>query len=73
MRLRILVGTLGLLVGLVIYGALAMAIAARLPQNALLAFGFYAVAGIAWVAPASLLTRWMVHAAPYRPPPSGEA
>jgi hypothetical protein len=72
MRLRILFGTVVLLVGLGVYGALAMAIAARLPQSAIVAFGFYALAGTAWVAPASLLTRWMLRAAPFRPPPGAE-
>jgi Protein of unknown function (DUF2842) len=69
MRLRILVGTIILLFGLALYGVLVMAVAARLPENAALAFGFYALAGVAWVVPASLLTRWMVRARPYRPPP----
>ena len=68
MRLRILIGTLILVVGLVLYGLAAMAIAAHLPDRAPIAFGFYALAGVAWVVPASLLTRWMLRAAPYRPP-----
>jgi hypothetical protein len=70
MRLRILVGGVGLALGLALYAAIAMAIAARLPDSALLAFTFYAIAGVAWVAPASRLTRWMLRAAPYRPPPA---
>ncbi|HUB95305.1 MAG TPA: DUF2842 domain-containing protein [Stellaceae bacterium] len=72
MRLRILVGTVVMLVGLAVYGALAMVVATHLPQSAILEFGFYAVAGTAWVAPAALLTRWMARAAPYRPPPGTE-
>jgi hypothetical protein len=71
MRLRILVGSLALVAGLALYAAIAMAIAARLPANALVAFGFYALAGVAWLAPASYLLRWMVRAPPYRPPPAG--
>jgi hypothetical protein len=70
MRLRILFGGIGLLVGLGVYAAAAMAIAVRLPQNAALDFGFYALAGLLWIFPAALLTRWMLRARPYRPPPS---
>ena len=72
MRLRILFGTLALVAGLAVYGGVAMAIAARLPQSAVIAFGFYALAGIAWVPPASLIVRWMGRAAPFRPPPGME-
>jgi Protein of unknown function (DUF2842) len=71
MRLRILVGSLVILIGLALYAAIAMAIAVRLPENALIAFGFYALAGVAWLVPASYLLRWMVRAPPYRPPPQG--
>ncbi len=69
MRLRILVGTVALVLGLVIYALLAMAIATRLPQSAAIAFGFYARRGrrVGRRLP-SLLTRWMLRAAPYRPP-----
>jgi hypothetical protein len=69
-RLRILVGSLGLVLGLALYG-LAVAAAARLllPENVLVAIGFYAVAGLAWVPPAGLLTRWMQRAPPHRPSP----
>ena len=70
MRLRILFGGVGLALGLALYAAIAMAIAARLHDSALLAFGFYAIAGVAWVAPASRVTRWMLRAPPYRPPPT---
>lgn len=70
MRLRILFGSIGLGVGLLVYVAAAMALAARLPDNAAVAFTFYAVAGIAWIAPAGLVTRWMLRAPPYRPPPA---
>lgn len=70
MRLRILFGGVGLALGLALYAGLCMAIAARLPDSAVVAFAFYAIAGVAWVAPASLVTRWMLGAAPYRPPPA---
>jgi hypothetical protein len=70
MRLRILLGGIGLTLGLALYAGLVMALAARLPENAVLAFGFYAIAGVVWIAPASLVTRWMLRAAPYRPPPA---
>jgi hypothetical protein len=68
MRLRILYGTLALVVGLAVYAGAAMAIIARLPQNAALAFTAYALAGVLWVGPAAWLTRWMGRA-PYRRPP----
>jgi len=71
MRLRILFGSLGLMLGLALYALAAMALAARLPDSAFLVFTYYAVAGFAWVAPAALVTRWMMQAAPYRPPPAG--
>ena len=70
MRLRILVGTVILLLGLVVYGAIAATVAVRfLSQNPLVEIAFYAVAGVVWILPAAWLTRWMQAAAPYRPPP----
>jgi Protein of unknown function (DUF2842) len=60
MRPRVLIGTIVLIVGLVIYAGAVMALIARLPENAVLDFMIYGVAGIAWVAPAALLTRWML-------------
>ena len=70
MRLRILVGTVILLLGLVIYGAIAAMVAVRfLSQNPLVEIAFYAIAGVVWILPAAWLTRWMQAAAPYRPPP----
>jgi hypothetical protein len=68
MRLRILYGTLALVLGLVVYAGAVMAVIARLPDNAALTFAAYAVAGVLWVAPAAWLTRWM-GLAPYRRPP----
>jgi len=59
MRLRILIGTIVLLFGLVVYSGAVMALVAHLPDNAALDFTIYGIAGIAWVAPAALLTRWM--------------
>lgn len=61
---------MGLTLGLALYAALAMALAVRLPDNAFLVFAYYAIAGVAWVAPAAYVTRWMMRAAPYRPPPA---
>jgi hypothetical protein len=71
MRLRILLGTLLLVVALALYG-LAVAGAARslLPPDPLVAIGFYAVAGIVWIFPTARLIRWM-QAAPDRRPPLG--
>jgi len=70
MRLRILVGSLGLVLGLMLYAALVAAIAQRvLPADTITAILFYAVAGTLWIFPAALVTRWMQRAAPYHPPP----
>ncbi len=69
MRLRILIGTLVLILGLALYAGAVMALVANLPDNAALDFTVYSVAGVAWVAPAALLTRWMVRE-PYRRPPA---
>ncbi|HUK61623.1 MAG TPA: DUF2842 domain-containing protein [Stellaceae bacterium] len=60
MRLRILTGTFLLLFGLALYVGAVMALVARLPESAVLDFTLYGVAGVAWVAPAALLTRWML-------------
>jgi hypothetical protein len=71
-RLRILVGTLTLILGLAIYGLAVMTFAVHLlPGNWIVQIIFYALAGIAWVWPAAWLTRWMQQAAPHRPPPLG--
>jgi len=70
MRLRILAGTLMLIFGLAVYAAAIVVIARRyLPEQTAIDMIFYAVAGIAWILPAALLTRWMSRAAPYHPPP----
>jgi hypothetical protein len=70
MRLRILAGTVILILGLALYAAAVIVIAARfLPEQILIDMVFYAAAGIAWIWPAALLTRWMSRAAPYHPPP----
>jgi hypothetical protein len=72
MRLRILFGTLLLIAGLALYGLAIAALAAHmLPPGAWIALLFYAVAGVAWLAPAAWLVRWMQKAAPFRPPPQG--
>ncbi len=69
MRLRILLGTLAMLVGLALYGLAVMAVAVRLlPAHWAVEMVFYALAGIAWVFPAARLTRWMQQAPPFRPP-----
>lgn len=70
MRLRILIGTLALVAGLVIYGLAVASLAARLlPELGVMQLVFYAIAGMVWVWPAARLTRWMQRAAPHRPPP----
>jgi hypothetical protein len=70
MRLRILAGTLLLIVGLAVYAALVVAVVTRLlPDRLLIDMVFYAAAGILWIWPAARLTRWMSRAAPHHPPP----
>jgi hypothetical protein len=60
MRFRVLAGTLILVFGLAAYALAVMSVAVRvLPENLFVATLFYAVAGVAWVAPAAKLTRWM--------------
>jgi len=72
MRLRILFGTLALIVGLALYGLAVAALAAHvLPPGPFVALAFYAVAGVLWLAPAAWLVRWMQKVAPFRPPPQG--
>jgi hypothetical protein len=68
MRLRILFGTMLLLVGLALYAVAVTAAAQRLPGHWAAAAVFYAVAGLAWIYPAAALVRWMQRAAPFRPP-----
>lgn len=70
MRLRILLGSVLLVLALALYALAVMAAATRLlPDNQAVALAFYALAGIAWIFPAARLTRWMQQARPFRPPP----
>jgi hypothetical protein len=70
MRLRILAGTVFLILGLALYAAVVVAIVARLlPNRTLIDMALYAAAGIIWIWPAARLTRWMNRAAPHHPPP----
>jgi hypothetical protein len=72
MRLRILFGTLLLVFGLGLYALLVMVAAARLlPDHWAVQMAFYALAGIAWIFPATRLTGWMQRAASFRPPEIG--
>ena len=72
MRLRILFGTLVLIVGLAAYGLAVAGVAAHLlPPSPLAGLLFYAVAGMIWIVPAAWLVRWMQRAGPFRPPPQG--
>ena len=60
MRLRLMIGTMVLVVGLAVYALLAMRLAvAVLPDSTPVQVVFYAVAGVAWVWPAAWLTRWI--------------
>lgn len=60
MRLRILFGTFGLILGLGLYALLVMRLAiAVLPDNRIAEALFYLVTGIVWIFPAAKLTKWM--------------
>lgn len=65
-RLRKLIGTIGLLTLVMVWSLLAMGTAQFvLPStNSLLAWIYYAVAGMGWVLPAMPLVRWMSQPAP---------
>ncbi len=67
MRLRILFGTFGLILGLAIYALLVMRLAiAVLPENQFVQAIFYLVTGIVWIFPAAKLTKWMQDLPPVR-------
>lgn len=73
MRLRILLGTIVLVMGLAGYAILVVAVGTRLlPDQWAIDAAFYGLAGIAWIVPAARLTRWMQRAAPFRPPALGD-
>jgi uncharacterized protein DUF2842 len=60
MRLKILFGTLVLVVGLAVYALVIAALAGRfMPEHWAVQALFYCIAGIAWVWPAARLVRWM--------------
>jgi hypothetical protein len=60
MRLRILWGTIILLVGLGLYALAVMVVAvAFLPANGAAELVFYVVTGTIWLYPAVRLTKWM--------------
>ena len=60
MRWRILVGSGALLLGLALYVAAVVNIAARIvPDHWAAQAVYYALAGVLWVIPAARLTRWM--------------
>ena len=63
-RTRKLIGTVALLVLVTAWALLAMAFAqfALRAQSALVAFVFYAVAGLGWVLPAMPIVTWMQRA-----------
>jgi Protein of unknown function (DUF2842) len=60
-RRRKLIGTVGLLVLVTVWALLAMAFAqfTLRAENGVVAFLFYAVAGLGWVLPAMPLVSWM--------------
>jgi hypothetical protein len=60
MRLRVLAGSLVLVLGLAAYALAVAGLATRiLPGHWAVHAVFYAVAGLLWVWPAARLTRWM--------------
>ena len=60
MRLRILYGTVLLLVGLGLYAVAVTAVAvAILPAQWAVQLVYYFITGTAWLYPAALLTKWM--------------
>ena len=60
-RQRKLAGTIACVLYLIVYCLVMMALGGAyvLGQGGLLEFGFFVVAGIAWLPPAMLLIRWM--------------
>ena len=60
-RMRKLIGTIGLLALVTLWALLAMAFAqfALRAQNGIVVFLFYMVAGIGWVLPAMPIVAWM--------------
>ncbi|MGE3148925.1 MAG: DUF2842 domain-containing protein [Pseudorhodoplanes sp.] len=60
-RLRKLIGSVGLLLLVTVWALIAMAIAQFPPifQTPYLAFAYYVVVGICWIFPAMPLIRWM--------------
>jgi len=67
MRLRMLYGTIILLVGLLVYALVVMVLAATiLPAYLVIQVPFYLVAGIVWIFPAAKVTRWMQDIPPWR-------
>lgn len=68
MRLRILFGTMILVLGLGFYALGVVALAALIPDQWAVEALFYATAGILWIFPAAKLTRWMQQVGSFRPP-----
>jgi hypothetical protein len=67
MRLRILFGTIILVVGVGLYALLVMVFAVNLlPSHWAAQIPFYAVAGTVWIFPAARITRWMQDIPPWR-------
>lgn len=62
MRVRKLIGTIILLVFLVLYSFLIMTIAVsgHLPENGVVQFLYYIIAGVIWAFPAKYLIFWMM-------------
>jgi uncharacterized protein DUF2842 len=60
-RLRKLIGALGLLVLVVVWALLAMALAQSptIRDNSFLSVAYYVIVGIGWVVPAMPLVSWM--------------
>lgn len=65
-RLRKLIGTIVLLIGLTLYAFLIMTIAVsgHIPENGFVQFLYYITAGVIWAFPAKYLIVWMVRPDP---------
>lgn len=72
MRIRKLIGLVVLLAFMFLYAMLVMTIAvARLPENGVIEFVYFLVAGIIWAVPARYLILWMQRPDPAPAPDNG--
>lgn len=74
-RLRSLIGTLALIVGMTVYALVVMRVGVALPNEGWLGRAaqpvFYLVTGLIWLYPAARVVRWTVRPALTARPPAG--